>query len=508
MSTALDAGAGPTSARSGRSLGARVDALGHPVTRRGVLIAIAGALVLGALTLALPSTPTYDPWSWIGWGREIAHFQLDTRSGPSWKPLPVIFTTVFSLFGPAAPDLWLMIARAGGFLAMLMVFRLTIRLTDRRTALLAGILAVLTLCTSGTFVRDSALGNSEALLLAFMLLAIERHVDGHPRQAFTLGFLGALLRPETWPFLVLYGCWLAYVERRSWKLVLGLFLLLPLLWLGPEYLGSGDFFRAASRAANPNANSPAFKKHPALTVLENARPVIFTPGKIGVLLALGLAVWESRRRRRPTLALVIGLAAGIWLVTVAVMTQAGFSGNPRYLIPAIGLLAVLAGAGWGWFAARLASLVDRAGSPFRAGVALALGVLVVLGLFAPFAYRRAQLLHRTEVALHYQAILRDRLVATLERLGGRERVLACGQPFTGAFVVPLVSWYLKVPGIEVGLRPVAPGVVLGVRTTRRAHTLPVPPPDFPVILGQGTRRRGDWQVSTNCAPGRSLKPRA
>jgi hypothetical protein len=39
--------------------------------------------------------PTQDSWSWIVWGREVLHFSLDTTSGSSWKPLPVLFTTVF-----------------------------------------------------------------------------------------------------------------------------------------------------------------------------------------------------------------------------------------------------------------------------------------------------------------------------------------------------------------------------------------------------------------------------
>ena len=53
-------------------------------------------LGLAALSLLTPSTPTYDPWAWIIWGREIAHFDLSTVEGPSWKPLPVFFTTPFS----------------------------------------------------------------------------------------------------------------------------------------------------------------------------------------------------------------------------------------------------------------------------------------------------------------------------------------------------------------------------------------------------------------------------
>ena len=51
------------------------------------------------MTLLLPSTPTYDPWAWILWGREILHLDLVTEGGPSWKPFPILFTVPFSIFG-------------------------------------------------------------------------------------------------------------------------------------------------------------------------------------------------------------------------------------------------------------------------------------------------------------------------------------------------------------------------------------------------------------------------
>src|SRR4051812_47049785 len=74
---------------------------------------VLGCFVLAALSLLLPSVPTQDSWSWIVWGREVLHLSLDTTSGSSWKPLPVLFTTLFSVFGDAAPELWLMMARVG-----------------------------------------------------------------------------------------------------------------------------------------------------------------------------------------------------------------------------------------------------------------------------------------------------------------------------------------------------------------------------------------------------------
>ncbi len=107
---------------------------GRPATLaiRWVLLA---CLALSALTLLFPSTPTYDPWAWLLWGREILHLDLVTDGGPSWKPLPVMFNVPFSIFGvEAAPYLWLWIARAGALLALAMSFRLARRLVGRGAA--------------------------------------------------------------------------------------------------------------------------------------------------------------------------------------------------------------------------------------------------------------------------------------------------------------------------------------------------------------------------------------
>jgi hypothetical protein len=78
-------------------------------------------VVLAALSAAiLPTVPSYDPWSWIVWGREVTdpHMSFIVNGGPSWKPLPMIFTTIYGLFGGAAPTLWVITARIGGLLAL------------------------------------------------------------------------------------------------------------------------------------------------------------------------------------------------------------------------------------------------------------------------------------------------------------------------------------------------------------------------------------------------------
>src|SRR5256714_6842134 len=106
-----------TAPRASRpSIGA-VPLRGRLMGGRLYLVLAGAALAIAALSLLIPSTPSYDPWAWLVWGREVAHLDLHTTGGPTWKPLPVIFTTVFSLSGNASPDLWLVVARAGAPMA-------------------------------------------------------------------------------------------------------------------------------------------------------------------------------------------------------------------------------------------------------------------------------------------------------------------------------------------------------------------------------------------------------
>ncbi len=293
------------------------------------------ALIVGAASLLIPSTPSYDPWAWIVWGREIVHLNLHTTGGPSWKPLPMIFTTLFAPFGSAAPDLWLVVARAGAFAAVVMVFRLSVRLTRQigsyfteappeaagRTAanritalgpaLLAGVIAAGWLALSGHYISDNALGYSEGLATALMLIALDRHLDGKPRQAFAVGFLVALDRPEIWLFWGPYGLWLFWRDPGARKLVIALFLLIPVFWFLPEYWGSGHFLRGVNRAQHPRSNSLAFAKVPFVSELVNAAwPTILLRIKVAaalLVLVVSAVLW---RRLAPGRSRRAGPAAG------------------------------------------------------------------------------------------------------------------------------------------------------------------------------------------------------
>src|SRR6476620_11559897 len=168
-------------------------ALSRPSWLTGTLLVVVGCLALAALTLLLPSAPTYDPWSWIIWGREITHVDLVTSDGPSWKPFPVAFTTVFSLFGSAAPDLWLVVARAGAIAAVVLAFRVARRLGG---GIVGGVAAAAALAIAPLWIRNAALGNSEGLIVAFMLGTIDRELAGRRGSAFALAVCAGLLRPE------------------------------------------------------------------------------------------------------------------------------------------------------------------------------------------------------------------------------------------------------------------------------------------------------------------------
>ena len=222
-----------TGARRGESIS--VDGV---LERHGAQMAliILGCLAISALTLVFPSTPTYDPWAWILWGREIAHFDLVTEGGPSWKPFPMFFTVPFSFFGQdLAPYLWLWVARAGGLFGCVMAYRVAYRFSGGRIyGVLAGVSAFAALLSSNKYVRDAALGNSEPILAAVVLWAFERHLDGRRDHALYLGVAAALLRPEAWPFLALYGLWLWFFEPRLRLRLVAFAVFVPACWILPN----------------------------------------------------------------------------------------------------------------------------------------------------------------------------------------------------------------------------------------------------------------------------------
>ncbi|HYN52903.1 MAG TPA: hypothetical protein VES62_18430 [Thermoleophilaceae bacterium] len=416
---------------------------------------VAACLGLAALSLLLPSELSYDPVAWVLWGREIAHFQLDTSGGPSWKPLPVVFTTLVAPLGeldrglPSA--LWMAVARAGTLLAMAMAVRLVLRLGGGGAAgAFGGAVAVVALCLTPDWFQFAAHGSEAPLAVAFMLWAFERHLDGRAGHALALGTLACLLRPELVPFLGLYGLW-AWLARPHLRPALAaVAVLLPAAWVVPEWIGSGNPLDGGEQARSEPVWSLSLAERPWLRALERIHN---HSGPVLEILTAVAAVAALARRRWAVLALAGAALAEASLYVL--MTQAGFSGNPRYVLPALALACVLAGIGAadvvnaGMGLARRVVRAARSGSAQGTRLAGAAGALAgaaaVALLGASFVdARTTRLEHEVRQVGIRMKIHRD-LGRAVARLGGPSAVAALGPATANRALHSRIAWELGVP---------------------------------------------------------------
>jgi hypothetical protein len=442
-----------------------------------LLIGVLACGGLAATSLALPSGLSYDQYSWLAWGRDLAHLSLDTSgTGTSWKPLPALVDALLSPLGAGAADAWLVVARAGALFAVLMVFRLAWRLAPREARLPAGLLAAATLVLTREWLRRMGVGNADGLSTAFGLLAIDCHLDGRRRQAFWLIVAAGLIRVEAWPFAAAYGLWLWFGDRCRRTVAAG-GLLIPLLWFGGDLLGSGSLTQAARLARVPVPGSPGTSAHPALAVVAEGAAMLPTPAWAGVvsLLCAGL-VWRDRRGVRAGLTLAACAAA--WTAVVAVMAEDGYAGLPRYLFMAAALCAVVAGIGAALPLAAVATLARRAHTRRM------LGLVAGAAAGAAFAYGalpNVWLLPRQAGGIDQIADLDSSLAEVVRAAGGAGAILRCGTPVTPWYTVTALEWYLHSGPDSVSMSPRrgrgGPGVVVapvrGGAWELRARSCPV-----------------------------------
>jgi hypothetical protein len=442
------------------------------VRARIVLVIV---VALAAASLLAPWALAFDPQMWVVWGRDVTRLTLETRAGPSWKPLPVAFTTPFALFGDAAPALWLVVARAGALAALLGAWELGRRLAGPW----AGAAATAAMALSPWWLPNAALGNSEGLLAAAILWAVVAHLAGRRSVAVLLGLAAALLRPEAWPFLGVYGVWAWRADRSTRPAVALAAVAVPLLWIGPDLLGGGSGLGASDAArGEPSEGSAALADAPLLAVIGDALEIA---GYAAALAAVAALARLSRRDDpAPARGAVGALAAGAlaWVGIVAVMTVAGFAGNPRYLVGAAAALAVLAGVG----AVRLAR---------AAGVPSVVGAVVLPVAVAVFSYGGL----RDDVReVGVRADRRTALDDVVATAGGRDALLRCGPLRTAPAVRGLVAWRLDVTPLRLDSPAVPPAVVLRMRSYDGAS---VEPPIDPSAFRRRASAPG-WAVWEAC----------
>jgi hypothetical protein len=333
-----------------------------PVRRakRSVALAWAACVAVAAGSVALPGVPTFDPWAWVVFGREIVGSGpgLSTISTTGWKPLPVLLTAPLGLFGDAAPSLWLIVVRFAGLVAIVLAFRLA----ARAGGTVAGAVAALAMLACSTWLRFLWAGNVEPLIVALSLAAIELHLRGRRDAAFVVGALVGLGRPEVWPLVLGYALWLWRADRRWWPLALGVPAMVA-LWIVPDWIGSGDplhVLHTAHHSGEPDSIQEA--AFPGLVVLRGTAAMAPLPVWLGAAAAVALA-WRSPDRTVRALA----IAAAAWAVPLLVGTALGYPGVPRYLVAPVAGCCVLSGIGL----VALARLPHRRGARVAAAAGLA-----------------------------------------------------------------------------------------------------------------------------------------
>jgi hypothetical protein len=448
----------------------------RPVVRRPLVLCL--ALAAASLLVVAPA-PSYDPWAWLLWGSELLDGDLSTLEGPAFKPLPVAVSTLLAGLGSAAPVLWVFLARAAAAVAVWLGFRLGRRLSGGSAV--AGGLAAVGVALCGEYLAYASEGVAEAMLLALGLAAVEAARAGRPRWALAAAVGCALLRVETWPFLVVAAAvaWRRRPEDR-WLLA-GAALLVPAAWFVPEVVGSGEVLRSAGRARVPNPGQPALADIPALASLRAAAAMPLWPLWAGVgMLAWSAVVRGGQAARAALVPAIVGLA---WIAQVAAMAQAGFSGEPRYALAGAALVAVSGAAG--------IVLVSRRLPRGSRGAALAVAAMVL----AVAATSRLASVAGVRRAQAHQWALQADLLGALDAVGGVDSVLGCGVPYVGTMRAPLVAYRLGVPKhvVEPDRAPEAPGVVFRSRLTPGDAPAPRVPAGFREVADAGA-----WQVFTSC----------
>ena len=287
------------------------------------LVLVLTALAAAGLSLLVGDSLRFDPSGWLRWGHELAFApdRFSTAEYPSWKPLPVLITVPLASTGSLAPMLWLVLARAAGFLALALVFQLAWRSGGQ----VAAVVAVVALALVPAWWPTLLGGGIEPALVALGAAAVQRHQVGHRLQALALGALVALGREEALVVLVLYGLWLGREDRRWVAVAGGLALLVAGLWLGGDWLGSGDPLHGGELARTASGSAAG-----------TASGLLVVP--FWIAMAAGVAAPGAPARWFAALGL-------LWVAVDVALAMAGFPLEPRFLFPAAASLSVAAGVG-------------------------------------------------------------------------------------------------------------------------------------------------------------------
>jgi hypothetical protein len=408
-----------------------------------VVLAVLGAAT--AFVLISRMRPSYDGFGFLVWGKQVLHWNLNTDGAPSWKPLPFLFTLPYALFGHVQMTLWMVTAVAGAGASAVFAARIAFRLVGPSPgrafapyvgALFAGcgVLGV------DTLTHLLVIANSDALIVAACLGAIDAHQCRRPRLAFGMLLLASFGRPEAWAFAGLYAIWAwRAVPTPSMRalLLVGLFLI-PFAWFSVPALTSKSWFISGDLALNQKT---VIHGNKIIGVFSRLRSLYELPMQLAVLAGLGVG-WLRRDRET----LVIAAAAGLWVVVEIGFAFHGWSAVSRYMIEPASMLVVIGGVAVG----RMLQAFD---GPRLLRLAAPVAALALIVGMVPIARNRARILRGQVEDSHVTARTLDRLNAVIDEVGGPARIRACGQPASLLGYQSSLAWYVGINVGEVSFHP-------------------------------------------------------
>jgi hypothetical protein len=411
----------------------------HPAVSTGL-----GVLLISVLLVVWARTrPGFDPYGWLVWGHQTIIGSLNTNAAPSWKPLPYVLTVPFALAGHYQVWLWMIasvaVSLAGVVFAGRIAYRLTAVAPERRYAgVIAALFAGLALLGIRDYSHYILSAQSDPMIVALCLGAIDCHLSGRHRWAFACGALASLGRPEIWPFLGLYSIWAWRALPSMRRLIAGGIALLLVLWFGIPALTSRSPFVAGTNALG---SGRALHNDRVLGTIDRFLDLHETTLELLALVSIGLALLRRDR-------VILGLAVGVVALVVLEIAFAlhGWPALPRYMFEAGAVMVVVAAVAVG----RLLADPPRLSS--AAGIAGAALVVVIAATLIPAAISRERIEHKDLRAQRQRTDEINRLASVVSRLGGAAALRRCGEPLTRLEYQTILAWQLRVNVATVGFK--------------------------------------------------------
>lgn len=463
--------------------------------RAGTLAAIVGVAALWQWLTPGAAPLAYDPEAWLTWGRELAAGELDSTVGPAIKPLPILLhgATVPTLGDAGARSLWATIATAGLLGALVLAWGAMRRAGYGSAWGLAAVGAVL---ATPTVLSGGLTGAAEPLALAGLLAAAQ--LAGRARPVAAVSVLGAvaLLRPEALLLVALVVSVAIGWRPADWLRwrVVGAAAVVSAgvigTWTGLQLLGGGDLGGGVNAATALRPGQPGTAASPLAAAL-TASALMLAPAVLAFLAAsVGGTTRAERGVPRAAATELVGawlLAFGAaWIAAVVVMSELGFSGEPRYLAPGTAAASV----------ALLMRAAERCRSRTESGAARGPGRLVPVGAAVGLTALSIGAAASAWPAARTLAAHQAQLSALLTQPQVRGAAATCRRIGVPRFLRPAVAWRL-----ERGLAAIQSPSVVGADCRLVRAGAPTPP---------GWRRVGAagvwswWQAKV--APSRQTDP--